>query len=514
MDDDQESTPDNAERLKHLRQLLGLSQRQLAAEFNVSPGAIANWESGTRPLPGSILRLVEMYEENLGMTERPALLNRINAGWAERTLRSGLTSARLMSRLASSQIKQLVAGNEKAQAIKQATDQLLAKHLVSSLGEMKGLAMKLGQMMSYMNFALPESMRHALETLGDTSSPMSPSVIEKILTDAWGESPVQRFAYWEPFPFAAASIGQVHRARLHDGTEVAVKIQYPDITNALKSDLKNAALIERLSQNLFRYQDKGAFVDELSQRLLEECDYRLEAQRTQRFRALFADDPTIVIPKVYNEHSTASVLVTEYCHGLKLRDFVKVASQTDRDKAGFTIFRFTFTSIFKHGLFHCDPNSGNFLFADGKVIFLDFGCVKTFDPHHIDQWKKISAANLLDDDDALFEAATECGFFPRPERIDRDHQLAFLKALYDPWRKDRVYRFTKSYVENTWRLGFADNPDRFKLALPRDWVFTNRLQWGLCALLAELGAQANWHTLWCELTEFERYRGDLDALRP
>jgi predicted unusual protein kinase regulating ubiquinone biosynthesis (AarF/ABC1/UbiB family)/DNA-binding XRE family transcriptional regulator len=275
---------DFCSRLTALRKMLGLSQRQMATEFNVTPGAIANWESGTRQVPGAVVRLIEIYEENLGMTNRPQdVLNKINADWASRTLRSGVTSAKLITRLASSGLKQIVAGNERASQIKVATDHLLAQEVVSSLGELKGLMMKLGQMMVYMNFALPKNVRVLLETLQDNTTPMSKDAVERVFITSFGKRPVQMFREWEPYPFAAASIGQVHRAVLEDGTKVAVKVQYPEITKALKSDLKNAAVIEKMSSVMFRYQKKGAFVAELRDRILEECDYRLEADKHGAF---------------------------------------------------------------------------------------------------------------------------------------------------------------------------------------------------------------------------------------
>jgi predicted unusual protein kinase regulating ubiquinone biosynthesis (AarF/ABC1/UbiB family) len=233
---------------------------------------------------------------------------------------------------------------------------------------------------------------------------------------------------------------------------------------------------------------------------------------TELFHKIFSDDERIIVPKVHREFSSETIITTDFIDGRRFRDFLDVASQDEKNLAGGILFDFTFKSIFTHGIFNCDPNGGNFLFLDGKVAFIDFGCVKRFDENFMNMWKQLSATVINRDKESAIKLGVEIGMFPKLELIDVDYQFDCILSLYEPWLEDKTYRFSNEYVEKTWRKFVAENPDKYRLALPQDWGFTNRLQWGLCALLGELGAKSNWHQRWLEYTDYAKHKEDGHAV--
>jgi len=309
-----------------------------------------------------------------------------------------------------------------------------------------------------------------------------------------GASPRQLFAEWSPQPFAAASIGQVHRARLKSGELVAVKVQYPRIADAIEADLKNALLAERASALIFRGLDAGVFTAELRDRFLEECDYRQEAANQRELARLWSGRAGVSIPRVFDELTTPRILVTELASGDDFETFSRRASQREKDRAGDLMYRFAYESIFRHGLFNADPNPGNYLFDQRGVTFLDFGCVKRFPAEHLTRWRAITRAILERDFARGAELWIESGYIPEPDSFDFafHHRLSLL--LYQPWLVEGPYTFTRDFIERTWRMSWPENRNRFRLTTPKHWVFTYRLHWGLHALLARLGARGDWRS--------------------
>jgi len=416
-------------------------------------------------------------------------IKKLNSSWVSRTLRTSTTAMKLSARMAGSSLQQLVVGHEKATQIKAATQMAIAEDVAESLGELKGLLMKMGQIMSYMDFALPENVRHILSSLQDRTQPMSPEVIDQVLIKELGDTPERIFAQWSRQPLAAASIGQVHRARLRDGTAVVVKVQYPGITHTLATDLANTAIFDRLGSVMFRNQDKGTLMAELRERLLEECDYENEAKNLKFFKKAFADVPWVKIPDVFDDYSTKRILTMEYIEGRRHREFLASATQEEKNLAGERMFGMVFQSLFKHHVFNCDPHPGNFLFLKDQVAFLDFGCVKRYDPNFIKIWKAYARSVLLRDRKEADKNIVQLGFAPRPEKFDFDYQDRMMISLYEPWMTEGKYKFTRSLAQGTWNTMMLDNPNRYYTNVPRDWIFASRLQWGLYSVLAEMGAE-------------------------
>jgi|GEM_PF-241681 len=491
------STSAAAARLRQIRECLGLSQREMAAELSVAHGAVGLWESGARPVPGPVLRLIALYEDDLGLAPRSSSgasspFEALPVSRAARTARLTRTAAGVAARATVLALGRMFAGGDRARVLSAGAHARIATRIAETLGEMKGLAMKLGQSASYLDFAIPAEGRAALAALCAQSRPMAPSLVTDMFLRELGTTPRRLFAEWSPVPFAAASIGQVHRARLRSGEWVAVKVQYPRIVEAIDADLKNAVLAERASALIFRGVEVGVFSAELRERFLEECDYRHEAANQRELRALWAGRDGIRIPRVFDELTTERILVTELAVGDDFETFAARASRAEKDRAAELMYRFAYESIFRHGLFNADPNPGNYLFHDGGVTFLDFGCVKRFPADHLVRWRAVIRAILERDFARAAALWIESGYIPDRDGFDFAFHHRLSLNLHQPWLVEGPFTFTPAFIERTWRLAWPENQNRFRLTTPKHWVFTYRLNWGLYAVLARLGATGNW----------------------
>lgn len=493
-----------AARLRRVRDTLGLSQRDMAAELDVAHGAVGLWESGARPVPGPVLRLLSLYELDLGLVDAPPArgtspLGALSVSRMSRSAKLSRTAAGVAAGATVLALQRMFMDRERARVLTTRAHAAIAARMAEALGEMKGLAMKLGQSASYLDFAIPEEARAALASLCARSKPMAPSVVAQVFLEELGASPRRLFAEWSPEPLAAASIGQVHRARLKSGELVAVKVQYPRIADVLEADLKNALLAEQASALIFRGLDAGVFTAELRERFLEECDYRTEAANQREMARLWAGREGVFIPRVFEELSTSRILVTELATGDDFETFSARASQGEKDRAGDLIYRFAYESIFRHGLFNADPNPGNYLFGQRGVTFLDFGCVKRFPAEHLATWRRIIRALLERDFARAAELWVASGYVPDPDCFDFafHHRLAL--HLHQPILAHEPFTFTHEFIERTWRMAWPDNRNRFRMTTPKHWVFTYRLNWGLHAILAKLGARGDWRSMILDL---------------
>src|SRR5439155_15938293 len=254
-----------------------------------------------------------------------------------------------------------------------------AEEVAEELGSMKGVLMKLGQMASYIYEDMPLTFRAAMSRLQHRAPPMTGALASSVIVDELGDVPDRVFAEWDPVPIAAASIGQVHRAITRDGRAVAVKVQYPGVDDAIRSDLDNLPLFFGGLGMMFPGLDSGPIVAEVRARLLEELDYVNEAVNQRLFADYWRDHPFIHVPEVLDEYSTARVLTTELAEGVRFAEAERW-SQAERNLAAEAIFRFVFNSMYRMKAFNGDPHPGNYLFRPGgKVTFLDFGLVTHFD---------------------------------------------------------------------------------------------------------------------------------------
>lgn len=379
--------------------------------------------------------------------------------------------------------------------------------VVSQLGELKGVAMKMGQILSYIDPTMPAELRGLLALL-QTSAAASPQAqVEATLREALGARAEALLARLSWAPVAVASIGQVHRAQLADGAEVAVKVRHPGIAEALRSDFRAAGMGTAMARLL----GAGAggtvrsFVDEARAAMLEECDFRLEAERQQGFAGRFASDEVIVIPRVEAGLCAEAVLVTRWQEGLSLDALLAGdPPQALRDRLGEALFRFYVGALYEHGLFHADPHPGNYAFrADGRVVIYDFGCVRAFDAQTVAGFARLLRAVRADERQQVGAALRELGG-ALPEDDGAWPQLrGLLRGFFAPLLVPGAQRVDAG-------AGFAaqqalqDKRALMKLALPGRLLFLLRLRFGLYAVLARLGARVDWARLesgWAQRAE-------------
>ncbi|MCA9522904.1 MAG: AarF/ABC1/UbiB kinase family protein [Myxococcales bacterium] len=365
--------------------------------------------------------------------------------------------------------------------------------MVSEMERLKGLTMKFGQMASYLNASLPPEAQQALATLQSQSQPMSWAAASGVIEEELGQAAEEAFDEIETSAFAAASLGQVHRARLGE-RRLAVKIQYPGIQAATRSDLKTVGGLARLAL-LFGPLPGGQLVEELGRRVLEECDYRREAHNQLLFAELLAEIPGASVPGVCLERSAGRVLSSDLVEGMDFQRFAATADQARKDEAGKTIFGACLDTVFRHAVFNADPHPGNYLFTDEGVCFLDFGCVLYYSGEFIARWKRL-ARSILEDDRAGFrDALVDAGLVKTTRGFDWDEAWHVFNHVYVPFKSPTPYRFTKAYVMESYDVMVWQNKNMMKSTVPREWLFLNRLQWGLNSVLAELDASARWGDL-------------------
>ncbi|MCG3172677.1 MAG: protein kinase UbiB [Myxococcota bacterium] len=375
-----------------------------------------------------------------------------------------------------------------------------ANQTAEVLGNLRALAAKAGQMASYVDGVIPEQHRDtyeaAMKGLRNAAPTSSPEEVHRLIEEEL-RAPLDRlFAEWNEIPVASASIGQVHKARLNDGTEVAVKVQHPGVVKAMESDLANSTVIDNLIYVMggYRFNSK-AQVAEVRKRLREELDYRLEAKRIDQFRQFHADEPHIHIPRVFHDRSAERVLTTEYMHGAHF-DAAAAASESDRRKWSSTLWRFVFKGNLVGGAFNADPHPGNYIFNDsGHVSFVDFGCVQDIHPHHLKCARKIHHAAIHNNFGVFREGGIEM-FQMKPGRLEK-LAVEYMRFAFNPLF-DSPYLITRDYAaklvhemkEMTMAARKMGDDEIF--AIPPEMVLLNRLQFGFYSVLARLNVEVDY----------------------
>src|SRR3954468_21864453 len=311
---------------------------------------------------------------------------------------------------------------ERAEAARDERTAATVRELVEQLGRMRGAAMKVGQLFSMIDLeGLPEEQRAELQsrlaTLRDDVPPVPFRRLERLIREELGMPLGRVFAEFDERAFAAASIGQVHRATTLDGDDVVVKVQYPGVAEAVDSDLRSATLLVPLIRRLAPSLDAKALLAELRDRVGDELDYELEAQHQRRVERLFRGHPFIRVPRVRTDLSARRVLVSEYVEGERF-EAVRALDQARRDRYGEIVFRFYFGLLYRNGIALGDPHPGNYLlYPDGRVAFLDYGLVRDLGVGRIDAERAIALA-VREDDPARLRAALVAGGYVAEEHAD------------------------------------------------------------------------------------------------
>ncbi len=426
-------------------------------------------------------------------------LDKIASGWFNRTAKAASASAGIIGSLIGQGAKTLFASEERKGEVKANSQIAMALKLATQLGNLKGAIMKLGQMASYVDSVIPDEVREVLVSLQDSTPPMKYELVDQVIREELGSSPETLFENFEKNSFAAASIGQVHRATLSNGQQVAVKVQYPGIEQAFEADFKNATLMGQISKIILRGMNVDEVVDELRDRLVEECDYALEAKNQHDFALAFSADSDIVIPDIVASHSAKRVLTSEFMVGERFHTYVKTASQQERNRIGEIIFRKIMTSIFRYAMFNGDPHPGNYLIQNKQIVFLDFGCVKRWSPEFIEHWKLLVRSGYENSLDDFSEHFTALGFVKNKERFNYEKQFELNKHIWSPFIYNRKFKFTREFTRGLSDLMVNENVNLSHTSMPRDFVIINRLQWGMFSILADIEAEFNAYKIMHEL---------------
>ena len=379
-----------------------------------------------------------------------------------------------------------------------------AEQIVAVLGTMKGAAMKLGQVLSFLDVGLvPEEYREEFQAklaeLRDAAPKVSFKDMRKVIEAEFDEPLDEVFHTFDPVPIAAASIGQVYKATLHDGRDVAVKVQYPGVNAAVRADMQNLGVILRLMKSVFPGIDVNALGNEIRERIHEELDYELEAQNQRTMARLFRGHPFIVVPEVISSLSRERVVVTEFVRGMGFEE-LKQLPQDERDRLGEMIFRFYFGSMYRLRQFSGDPHPGNsLLLEDGRMAFLDFGLFKRISPEVAETEFRIGRAGIEGDAQALMSTLVEAGFVKDASRYDAEKLLEQFTGLTWWYTTDQELQLTPEIATQV-IIDMSDPRSQWygqmrHETLPPDHLFGRRLEGLTLAVLSQLRATGNWHRI-------------------
>jgi predicted unusual protein kinase regulating ubiquinone biosynthesis (AarF/ABC1/UbiB family) len=379
-----------------------------------------------------------------------------------------------------------------------------AEQIVAALGTMKGAAMKVGQVMSFLDIGLvPEEYRdefqRKLGALRDAAPTVTFKEMRKVIEHELDAPLDEEFDDFEEEPLAAASIGQVYKARLHDGRDVAVKVQYPGVAEAVRADMKNLGLILRLAKRIAPGMDPKAIGEEIRNRIEEELDYELEAQNQRTLARLFRGHPFIVVPDVVTSLSRERVLVSEFVQGKGFEE-LKGLPREERDRVGEILFRFYFGCLYRHHQFSGDPHPGNsMLLDDRRMAFLDFGLFKRMPPGTVEMEIVVSRAVIEGDTETIMRIGSESGFFPEPEKFEPDLVLEHFRAATSWYTVDEHIELTPEYATQV-LIDMSDPRSEYFGQLrhekaPPDHIFGRRMEVLTLAVIAQLRAGANFHRI-------------------
>lgn len=392
-----------------------------------------------------------------------------------------------------------------------------AERYAELLGHSKGALMKAGQMLSFVA-AVPAVPREfqpvyqaALTRLRDCAPPMAPELTRAVLERELGRRTESAFTQFDWEPIAAASIGQVHTARLHDGRAVAVKIQYPGVAEAIKADLRNNELLATFLGFVFSLSPKKPSFDirgaarEISVRITEELDYRLEAANQAEFADIYRGHPFIHVPEVIGELCTDRVLTQELVRGKSWGEAL-TCEQKLRDRWAEAIYRFVFGTKLRFHMYNADPHPGNYLFHDdGRVSFLDFGCVKRLGRERVDAMMPVGRACLRGDVLGTWRACVECGFCRSTDPVTPEEVYAFWRESWELFWAEQPFTVTPEraarWIERKYSpISPLANAFQHFTVSP-EYTTMGRIELSTASLIAELHATNDWGSMAAEFFE-------------
>ncbi|HYR96185.1 MAG TPA: AarF/ABC1/UbiB kinase family protein [Candidatus Binatus sp.] len=381
-----------------------------------------------------------------------------------------------------------------------------AERVVMRSKELRGAFMKLAQMLSMRSDLFPAEALEVLSVVQSSAPPMAWEAVRQVLTDELGAPPEQKFRRFDRDAFAAASLGQVHRAELKSGEAVAVKVQYPGVAATVQQDVKNVKALLRvftgIARDLMRQDvDPGEVAAELEARLEEELDYLHEAANLERFRGLLAGDREVMIPRVHRALTTRRVLTMEHLEGYPIQDIMAPGvDQELKDWVAVKLFTLLWRQVLEFGALHTDPHPGNYLVTHHpRLGILDFGSVRVFEPEIRRAYVRLARGLLAHDDGEIGAACGTLGFID--PRDDPRPMVRVVRIICEPLERDD--RFDPRAYDVMDRAGQVT-----QLALthrlfrtPGHQVFLFRALVGVDAYLKALGTVRNWHRLFQAIVE-------------
>jgi predicted unusual protein kinase regulating ubiquinone biosynthesis (AarF/ABC1/UbiB family) len=372
-----------------------------------------------------------------------------------------------------------------------------ADQIFSTLGQLKGGAMKFGQAMSIFESALPEELigpyRETLVKLQDSAPPMPPATVHRVMAEEFGADWRELFTSFDDVPAASASIGQVHRAVWADGRDVAVKLQYPGAAKALTADLRQIGRMARMFGVLAPGLDVKPLIRELQDRVAEELDYSLEANAQSIFAAAFEGDPEIVVPACL-AHTERALVSTWLESDASLAHIITSGTTEERDRYGEAYVRFLFAGPERVGMLHADPHPGNFrIMPDGRLGVVDFGAVARLPdgmPAPVGRLLRLAVDN---DYPGLVEGLRDEGFVRKGVDLDPAIVERYVGPFVEPARVER-FTFSREWMrEQTLRVSAPSAEGigtALKINLPPQYLLLHRTWLGGIGVLSQLGATA------------------------
>jgi predicted unusual protein kinase regulating ubiquinone biosynthesis (AarF/ABC1/UbiB family) len=458
------------------------------------------------------------------------MADRLPTGRIGRLARVGYAAAGQAVRQAGTRTANVTRSEEEAAAALERRQIEAAEQIVTVLGGMKGAAMKLGQVLSFVDVGIVppehrERFQAKLASLRDAAPTVSFEQMRKVIEQDLEEPISSAFADFDPEPIAAASIGQVYRASLPDGRTVAVKVQYPGIADAVRADMRNLGVLLRLARTITPELDTKAVGEEVRERIYEELDYELEASNQRTMARLYEGHPFVLIPPVVTSLCRERVIVTEFVAGEGFEQ-VRKRPVAERDRIGEILFRFYFGSMYRFRRFSGDPHPGNMLaLDDGRVAFLDFGLFKSID-RDVAALELACQRAVIDGDAAgLHRLMSDAGFLPRGDVIEPGELIEFVRDGIWWYTTDESIRIDQSVVNRAFIQTTDVRSTHFQTARHQDIVpehlFGRRLELLTLAVLGQLEAEANWYRIACEwiygdepATELGREEAAWAAARP
>ncbi len=444
------------------------------------------------------------------MPKKQSRRSRVPTSRAERLLRFGFLAGELAAGgLYEGARRAVGAGAEAAGAASALLAPAQAQRLARRLSQMRGAAMKLGQLLSLESEdILPPEFAEALAVLRSQADRMPDAQVRRVLGRAYGKGWQARFAEFELEPLAAASIGQVHRVRTRDGRELALKIQYPGVARSIESDVDNVASLLRIARILPVDIDISGIVAEAKRQLRQEADYLAEAAHLRRYRALVKDEPRLWVPRVHEDFTTKHVLAMDLARGLPIEELrARGTPQAARDAAGTLLQKLLFRELFEFRFVQTDPNFANYLIAPAndepcdaaldehaRILLLDFGASREYPREFVACYGRLCRAVIAGDRDGTQRAATEIGYL-RPD--DPEHHVRAVIDLVwlvcEPLRHEGVYRFERTTLASRTRDAGLDLAFRkgFLRAPPPETVFLHRKLVGTFLLCGRIRAHVD-----------------------